>query len=93
MFVELCEIHLFIPGISSLKEKRRVINSLRDRLRGRFNVSVSEVEHQDLWQRATLGIALVGGSASWVRDAMDRVLQEIDRDIRVEVIEFHRELV
>ncbi len=59
MRVGILRVDLHVPGAHSLKDKRRVIRSLKDRLFARFNVSVAEVGAQDLWQRAELGIALV----------------------------------
>lgn len=55
---------LFLPSSSSLKEKRMTIQSITNRIRKRFNVSVREVDHQDLWQRSGLGFSAVSGSYS-----------------------------
>jgi uncharacterized protein len=55
------EIHL--PDVGSLKGKRHVLKGLKDRLRRRFEIAVAEVDHQDSWQRATLGLACVSASA------------------------------
>ncbi len=59
MRIGVLHIDLHIPGASSLKAKRQVVRSLKDRLLSRFNVSVAEVGSQDLWQRAEIGIAKV----------------------------------
>ncbi len=59
MRVGILRVSLHIAGASSLKAKRQVVRSLKDRLSARFNVSVAEVGAQDLWQRAELGIAKV----------------------------------
>ena len=70
---------LSLPGCSSLKEKRSVIRSLRDRLRDRFNVSVSETGLQDVHQRAQLTIALVatdGRLAESILDKADRFVEQ-----------------
>jgi len=53
--VALCIIQIHLPAVGSLKEKRQVLRSLKDSLRGHYNVSVAEIDHQDLWQRLTLG--------------------------------------
>jgi len=66
---------LSLPGCSSLKEKRSVIRSLRDRLRAKFNVSVSETGFQDVHTRASLSIALVATDARFA----DSVLEKADR--------------
>jgi Uncharacterized protein conserved in bacteria len=60
MFVGVLQVELYIPGSGSLKAKRRVVRSLKDRIRANFNVSVSEVDAQDKWQRAVVGIACIG---------------------------------
>ena len=60
MFVAVSRFEIFIPGGRSLKGKRSVVASIKERVRVRFRAAVSEVDHQELWQRATLGVALVG---------------------------------
>lgn len=67
------ELHL--EGCQSLKDKRRVLKSLKDRLHNQFNVSAAETDHHDLWQRAELTVCVV----STDRDHADRVLREADR--------------
>lgn len=66
-------VELFLPEANSLKEKRRRIKSLVDRLRQRFNVAVAEVDGQGTWQRATLAIAAVAAERVFI----DRVFQEV----------------
>jgi len=67
------ELHL--PGCQSLKDKRTIVKSLRDRMHNRFNVSVAETAHQDLWQRAELTAAV----ASTDRRHAESVLREADK--------------
>jgi uncharacterized protein YlxP (DUF503 family) len=59
MVVGLLTLELHFPGARSLKDKRQALRRLEDRLRNRFNVSVAEVEHQDLWQRARVAVVSV----------------------------------
>lgn len=66
---------LSLPGCRSLKEKRMVIRSLKDRIRHRFNVSVAETRHQDVWTRAEITVALVASD----RRFADSVLSKVDR--------------
>lgn len=66
MIVGLCTVELFIPDGHSLKEKRQVLQSLKARLRDKFNVSVAEVGDQELWQKAILGLACVANESSHV---------------------------
>ncbi len=65
-------IEVTLPGAESLKDKRAVIRALKDRLRSRFNVSVAEVDHQELWQRATLGVAAIGPDRAYLAGLMAR---------------------
>jgi hypothetical protein len=85
MFVKLLTVDLLIPGCSSLKEKRFVLSSLKARLRGRFNASVAEVDHQDKWQRSTLAVAIVGSNHKAVDEACGQVRRFIEGDARVTV--------
>jgi len=76
--VASCTWELALPGCSSLKEKRSVVRSLRDRLRSRFNVSVAETGLQDVHGRAELTIALVssdGRQAESILDKADRLVE------------------
>lgn len=69
-----------MPKAQSLKDKRSVLKSLKDRLRGQFNVAVAEVDSNDLWQRASLGVAAVGGARAYV----DGLLEDVARWLRVQ---------
>ena len=78
MVVALLSVALHIPEARSLKDKRMVLRSVKDRLK-KFNVAVAEVEHQDLWQRAELGIVTVATSGEHVDRVFSSVVDEIDR--------------
>jgi uncharacterized protein len=78
MTIALLSVELFLPGARSLKDKRMVLRRVKDRL-GKFNVAVSEVEHQDLWQRAGLGIVAIGTSQAHVEQQLAAVADEIER--------------
>jgi uncharacterized protein YlxP (DUF503 family) len=64
MFVGVMKLSFHLPGARSLKDKRQVVRSFRDRVRARLDVSIAEVEHMDLHQRATFGVAVVSNDAS-----------------------------
>jgi uncharacterized protein YlxP (DUF503 family) len=76
--VALLSVELFLPMSQSLKDKRMVLRRLKDRL-GAFNVSVAEVAHQDLWQRAGLAVAAVAASDDMAEKTLSSVLREIER--------------
>jgi uncharacterized protein YlxP (DUF503 family) len=75
VIVGLITWELHLGACQSLKEKRQIVKSLKDRLHQRFNVSVAETDHHDLWQRAELSAAVV----STDRRHAEQVLQEVDR--------------
>ena len=87
-FVVVLRVHLHFPLAGSLKAKRAELNSLKAALRTRLGATVSEVDHQDTWQRATLAAALTGGSLGGVEAAVDRVerflLERFPESCRVE---------
>ncbi len=83
MIVGTVEVELLLPGASSLKEKRAVLNRLKDRVRARFNASVGETGHQELWQRARIGVAIVGHENTGLRDLLEAVRRHIEQDDRV----------
>ncbi|MCY3712904.1 MAG: DUF503 domain-containing protein [Gemmatimonadetes bacterium] len=87
MIVGLCRIDLFLPESRSLKAKRQVIKGLKDRIRNRFNVSVAEVEHQSLWQRATLGLAMVSEEKGYVDRTLQQVLNLVQAEPRLLVLD------
>lgn len=78
MRVAVLHVELFIPHAQSLKDKRMVLRRLTDRL-GKFNVAVAEVAHQDVWQRAGLGIVAISNSAAHVEQQLAAAANEIDR--------------
>ena len=78
MVVALLSLELHIAAARSLKDKRMVLRRLKDRLR-RFNVSIAELEHQNLWQRAGLGIVTIAGSEALAERELQGVVDEIER--------------
>lgn len=78
MFVAVARVVLDIPQSGSLKAKRQVLRRISDRVKARFNVSVAEVDGQDLWQRATLALAVVGNERRHVNEMMDKILQYVE---------------
>jgi uncharacterized protein len=79
MVVGLLRVSLSIPHANSLKDKRRVVKSIKDRLRGTFNVSVAEVEEQDIWRVAVIGVAVVSEDSAYANGILSRV-QDYIRD-------------
>jgi len=93
MVVGLCTVELFISGSQSLKDKRKVLQSLKDRLHGTFNLSVAEVDGQDLWQKAVLVMACVADEGSHVNRVIEQALNLIRSIPAVEVVRSQLELL
>ena len=77
MLVAVASFDLRIPAVGSLKEKRHVVKTLIASLRQRFDVAVAEVDHQDLWQRVTIGVSAVAGSGYHLK----RVMHEVEKHV------------
>ena len=94
MVVGVAKVQLFIPENRSLKGKRQVVKSLLRQINGRFkNVSVTEVDDQDLWQRAQIGLTTVGSDQRFINSLLDRALDYIEAYGGVEVIETKIEII
>jgi uncharacterized protein len=87
MVVGAMAFELHLPDVHSLKEKRAVVRPIVDGARRRFAVSAAEVDHQDLWQRATLAMAVVSGTESQARDVLDAVERFVWSFVEVEVVD------
>lgn len=79
MPIGLLTLEIHMPEAHSLKEKRKVIRSLKDRLRERFNVAVAELDHQELWQRALVGVVSLSGDAKHLEQSLQAVFAESER--------------
>ena len=91
MIVACLRIRLHLPGCTSLKEKRFVLKSLKDRLHGRFNVAVCEYGSQDKWQLADLGIATVTTGTKGADKVLQAVINFMERDGRIVLVDIDRE--
>ena len=92
MVVGLLQVELHVPAAQSLKDRRAVVRSLKDQLRGRFNVAVAEVDATDKWQRATIGISTLGDSRLFVERLLRDVTEWLRETRRVDLIRVEQEL-
>lgn len=90
MRVEAIAIDFRIPGSDSLKSKRMVVRSLKDRIRARFSVAVAEVGHLDLHARGLLGVAAVGAEGAVLERVLDDVRRLVESDARILVVDVTR---
>lgn len=87
MFVGMVELVLAIPGANNLKAKRSVIRKVVERTRSRFPVSIAETGRQDKWQRAEIGLAVVGNEQRHVQSILDRIIRFIEELYIVSIID------
>ncbi len=93
MVVGLLQLDLMIRGARSLKEKRRAVKSYKDRVRSRFNVSISEVGDHELYQRAAIAVAAVGTDVSYVEGLLQRVVNQIPYTRDLELLDQYIEIL
>jgi uncharacterized protein YlxP (DUF503 family) len=92
MIVGTVRIELHIPAATSLKQKRSVVQSLKERIRSRVHAAVAEVDHQDLWQRAALGVAVVSGEGHQVREMLDAVRRIVEATYEAELLDWQEDV-
>lgn len=92
MVVAIARLTLIIHDNNSLKGKRKVVKSLIEKVRHRFEASVAEVEDNDLWQKAKIGIALVGNDARFLSTRLDQIASFIENQHLAEILDSHVEL-
>ncbi len=88
MPVGLLTLEIQFPYAHSLKEKRALVQKLRDRLRSRFNVAVAEMDHQDVWQRATVSAVSVSSSQPVLESSLRKILEEAESILGQEVANY-----
>lgn len=91
MVVGVLEMELFLPGCTSLKEKRMQLKSVKDRTARQFNVAMAEVGFQDKWQRAAMAFAAVGSSEKKVQEALNKLFHFWDEVPGLEITKYNFE--
>jgi len=92
MVVGIVRVELHLPGAQSLKDKRQVVRSMKERIRERVHASVAEVEFQDLWQRAALGIVVVATDGGQVREMLQSARHIVDQYLQAQVLDWQESL-
>ena len=93
MPIGLLTLEIYIPEAHSLKDKRQVLRSLKDRLRGKFNVAVAELEGQDSWQRSVVGIVSLANNAGFLKQSLRTVLEESERHLGRDLVSHELEVL
>jgi len=91
--VALGVVELHLPDVGSLKDKRHVLKGLKEKVRARFEVSVAEVDHQDIWQRATLAVAYVSADARHANTVISKAMDFIKDNVAGRVLDTSVEIL
>ncbi len=86
-------VELHLPGVGSLKEKRHALKGLKEKVKNRFNVSIAEVDLNDTWQRATLGIACVSNDARHADEQVAKAVNLIESLLDGSIIDYRVEVL
>jgi uncharacterized protein YlxP (DUF503 family) len=93
MITGILSAKLFINNARSLKDKRQVLKSLEERLRHKFNISIAEVDDQDKWQIASIGVATVANDNKFICKTLDEIVNYIRLDPNAELIDYEQEVL
>lgn len=93
MLIGIARIEIYIPMATSLKEKRRVIKGLIDKARNKFNIAIAEVDNNDLWKNATIGIVTISNERAYIDKLLSKIINFIQRFDRMEIINYSIEVI
>ena len=93
MVIGVCRIVLIIDNAFSLKEKRHIIKSIIERLKSRFNASIAEVDLNDLWKNAVIGVACVSNEAGHADSMLSNIVNFVENDGRALLSDFSTEII
>ncbi|NMB47188.1 MAG: DUF503 domain-containing protein [Firmicutes bacterium] len=93
MVVGIVRLGLHISDCQSLKEKRSIIKSLTQRLRNKFNAAIAEIADQDLWQKSTIGAAVIGNSTAHASSQLQSIIDFIEKQPMVLIITIETEIL
>lgn len=93
VIIGLLTLDIYVPYCNSLKEKRIVVKSLKDKIRKKYNVSISEIDFHDKWQRVRLGIAQVGNDYNFIEKNMNAIFTMIESNGKAEIVDHNFEFI
>lgn len=89
----MANIDIHIPQSGSLKSKRHILKGIKDRLKNKFNISIAEVGHNDLWQRATLGVSVVANEKKFANQVLSKVVEQINQENGLQILDYSMEIL
>jgi uncharacterized protein YlxP (DUF503 family) len=93
MVVGVCKIDFLIHDNHSLKGKRRVVKTIIGKVKSRFNLSIAEVDHNDLWQKGSIGISIIGNDRNVLNSMLDKILNYIESLNLVDIVDHSFEII
>jgi uncharacterized protein YlxP (DUF503 family) len=90
--IGVCTLQLFYPEVHSLKEKRRIIQSLFTKVRKTFNVAIAEIKFQDLWQKSEVGVVTINSSTQELQRTLDYVVNFINEEHDLQLVDYRVEI-
>ena len=88
MVIGLLTVELYLPAARSLKSKRQILKSIITRVRNKFNVSISETDNNDLWQRASLSCCIVTNDAGFASKVLEKAVSEMQRNLDGDILDY-----
>lgn len=88
MEVGILEVDISLGGVTSLKEKRKIIKSVITRMRNKFNLSVSEIDYQDKWQKAAIAAVIVGNDKKYLDRILQKTVDMLDNEGELVIIDY-----
>ncbi|RKY35029.1 MAG: DUF503 domain-containing protein [Candidatus Omnitrophota bacterium] len=88
MWIGCLEVELYLPGINSLKEKRVILKSIKSKLRAKYNVGVAEIDDNDKWRRAVLGIVGISNDRREINSQLDQILNWLDKEREFDILDY-----
>jgi uncharacterized protein len=88
MLIGVCELLIYLPDCHSLKDKRSIISNLKSHLRKKFNISISEINHKNLWKKCTIGICCISDNRQIIDKTINSLIKEIDTNSKIELINY-----
>jgi len=88
MIIGLLSLEIYIPYSHSLKEKRKRLSSIRDRLKKRYNVAFSELDYQDKWQRTKIGIVTLNNQKKPIENIFNKIIEDAEKSIDGQIIDY-----
>jgi uncharacterized protein YlxP (DUF503 family) len=87
MIIGLLTLEIYIPYSHSLKEKRKTLNKIKDRLKKKFNIAFAELAYMNKWQRSKIGVVTLNNQKSLIEKIFQKIIQEVEENIEGEILQ------